>query len=128
MRAVLDTAGERLQLESDLDWVDRLVIEGTAGCLEPESTEPATMRVRIDAGQQPFDVTGWPLLSRGVWSRDGQVVVENVCTSGFDLHVGPTSRNSEFTYRWRPPARDRAAARLLRARFHLLDCSTFTNE
>ena len=28
---VLDTAGERLELESDLDWVDRLVIEGTAG-------------------------------------------------------------------------------------------------
>jgi hypothetical protein len=47
-------------------------------------------------------------------------VLENVCTSGFDLKLTRLPGRVEFTYRWRPPPRDRAAALALRSRFHLL--------
>lgn len=119
MLGLLDTAGERVQLDSELAWVTELLNEGAAGHLEPASTGAATMHVRIEAGRGAFDVSGWPLLSRGVWSSRGEVVIENVCTSGFDLHVA-CGEGPRLTYRWRPPARDRAAARILRSRFHLL--------
>jgi hypothetical protein len=52
--------------------------------------------------------------------RGGEVVLENACTAGFDLRLTCSAEHASFTYRWRPPARDRAAARILRSRFHLL--------
>ncbi len=60
------------------------------------------------------------MVTRGVRRRHGEVVLANACTAGFDLHVRRRSGVVEFTYRWRPPARDRVAARILRSRFHLL--------
>jgi hypothetical protein len=120
MVGLLDTAGERVQLDSELAWVTGLLNEGAAGRLEHATSGSATMHVRIEAGRRPFDVSGWPLLSRGVWSSRGEVVIENVCTSGFDLHAACGDDGPRLTYRWRPPARDRAAARILRSRFHLL--------
>jgi hypothetical protein len=119
-RRILDTAGERLSVESSLPWVTSLIEEGTRGELRSGEAPDASVRVRIEADRRPFTTDGWELLTRGAWRRGGELVVENVCTAGFDLHVRCTSERAEFSYRWRPPPRDRAAARVLRSRFHLL--------
>lgn len=124
MRGFLDTAGERLAIECSLPWVMELVAEGADGELRRTESPHASVQVRVEADRRPFETRGWELLARGAWRRNGEVVVENACTAGFDLHLRHTPERAEFTYRWRPPARDRAAARLLRSRFHLLARAT----
>jgi hypothetical protein len=119
MRSLLRTAGESLAFDCELDWVAELIGEGSA--LELRDVENlASVAVGVDSARGAFDTRGWCRLTRGAWHRDGEVVVENACTSGFDLHLACRPAGPEFTYRWRPPARDRAAASLLRSRFHLL--------
>jgi hypothetical protein len=120
MVGVLDTAGERLEVDSALSWVAELVEEGAAGALQPSPTPSGSIMVSVEAESRPFDTHRWLLLARGAWMRHGEVVIENVLTSGFDLHVRCGHDQVELTYRWRPPARDRVAARVLRSRFHLL--------
>jgi hypothetical protein len=119
MVGFLDTAGMRLSISCSLPWVAKLVGEGSAGELRPTQAD-GSVRILVEADQRPFDTDGWEPLTRGAWRRDGAVVVENACTAGFDLRLWSTPQQATFTYRWRPPARDRAAARLLRSRFHLL--------
>src|SRR5689334_14758816 len=120
MTAGLDTAGERVSIDSALPWVTEILAEGAGGDLHPISEAAASVQVRVEAERHRFDTEGWELLTRGAWRRDGEVVVENACTAGFDLHLSCTPDGARFTFRWRPPRRDRAAARLLRSRFHLL--------
>ena len=124
MTDVLDTAGERLSVQSELPWVADLLAEGAAGELRAVERPDASVEVRVESSGDEFETGGWELLARGVWRRHGDVVVANACTSGFDLHLRLTRERAEFTYRWRPPVRDRAAARLLRSRFHLLARAT----
>jgi hypothetical protein len=114
------TAGECLSLSSSLGWVSELIAEGVGEDLRSGEAAEATVFVRVEPDQSPFHTSGWELLARGAWRRSGCVVIENACTAGFDLHVSCRGGWPEFTYRWRPPARDRAAARVLRSRFHLL--------
>ncbi len=120
MNGHLFTAGESLSLSSSLDWVSDLLAEGTGAELRSGEAPDASVFVRVEAERSPFETSGWDALARGVWQRGGSVVLKNVCTAGFDLHVSCRGGWPEFTYRWRPPARDRAAARVLRSRFHLL--------
>src|SRR5437762_639532 len=119
-RRVLDTAGERLAVDCALPWVTKLIDEGARGEIKSGEAPDASLTVRIEDDRRPFTTDGWELLTRGAWRRGGELVIENVCTAGFDLHLRCTSEDAEFSYRWRPPARDRAAARVLRSRFHLL--------
>ena len=120
MRGFLVTAGERVAFDCSLPWVMELIAEGAGGELRSSEAVGASLVIRVEADRHRFDTRGWELLARGAWRRHGEVVVENVCTSGFDLHLSHTPDYAELTYRWRPPARERAAARLLRSRFHLL--------
>jgi len=121
MIGALDTAGERLSIVSELGWVGELAVEGAAGELRPaDRARGASVHVRVESSSSAFDTRGWEMLTRGAWRRNGEVVVQNVCTAGFDLHLRCSPLGAEFTYRWRPPARDRAVARILRSRFHLL--------
>jgi hypothetical protein len=120
MRGSLITAGERVLFESSLEWVMDLVAEGAGGELEHGDAPGVSLRVEVESDRRPFPTHGWELLSRGAWRRNDEVVVENACTSGFDLRLRHTADCAELTYRWRPPSRERAAARLLRSRFHLL--------
>ena len=116
----LQTAGEALGFDSDLGWVGELIAEGSAGELEQTSMADPTVSVQVERERGPFDTRGWDFVTRGVSARAGEVVVANACTSGFDLHLAADDDRFRFTYRWRPPFRDRAASRVLRARFHLL--------
>ncbi|MBX5468898.1 MAG: hypothetical protein IRZ21_03265 [Thermoleophilaceae bacterium] len=97
-----------------------LIAEGAAGELRPHETCDASVLVRVEASRSGFDTSRFELLARGAWRRNGEVVLENPCTAGFDVHVRRVPERIELTYRWRPPARDRAAAWALRSRFHLL--------
>jgi hypothetical protein len=125
MLGVLDSAGERLAIECSLPWVTDLIAEGSPGEVRRQASD-VSVRVHVDASKSRFDTSGWELLTRGAWRRHGEVVVESVCTSGFDLHLECTPELATFTFRWRPPARDRFAARLLRSRFHLLARAALT--
>jgi hypothetical protein len=120
MAGILHTAGERLAIESGLPWLEELIREGAGGELTESESAPASVRVHVEAERRPFDTRGWEVLARGAWQRDGELVMENACTAGFDLHLRCTPNQAIFTYRWRPPTRERVAARVLRSRFHLL--------
>ncbi|HXM58283.1 MAG TPA: hypothetical protein VOB72_22980 [Candidatus Dormibacteraeota bacterium] len=119
MRAGLESAGERIAIESAVPWVSGLIEEACQDALGPDPGG-GSVRIHVEATRERFDLRGWELLTRGIWCRAGQVVVEDVCTSGFDVHVLCSDATAEFTYRWRPPARERVAMVGLRSRFHLL--------
>ena len=119
MRGSLDTAGVRLSVRCDLDWAARLIAEGSAGELRGPDVHAAAT-VHVEADRRPFDTSGQRLLTRGAWERDGELVLTDVCTTGFDLRVTHDADGPVFTFRWRPRPRSRAAAWALRSRFHLL--------
>ncbi len=116
----LNTAGERITVQSSLSWLTELLVEGAAGDLDRSAPPSGSIAIVVEAERAAFAVGGWELLTRGAWTRSQDVVIENVCTSGFDLLLRCTPERAEFTFRWRPPARDRALARIMRSRFHLL--------
>lgn len=116
----LDTAGVRVSIDCALPWVEKLIAEGAGQELEPGCGSGASVTVRVEDDHRPFDTSGWLRVTRGAWAKDGEVMVENACTAGFDLRLRCTPRHATFTYRWRPSPRDRAASRILRSRFHLL--------
>jgi hypothetical protein len=120
MLGYLHTAGEALVFDTALPWVGELIAEGSAGELAQTCEWEPTVSVQIEAARRPFDTRRWDFVTRGVWAHGGEVVVANACTSGFDLHLAVDDDRFRFTYRWRPPFRDRAASRVLRSRFHLL--------
>lgn len=116
----LTTAGEDLSIDCDLPWVAELISEGSGGELRADDGAAAAVHIRVEADQRKFETGGCTLLTRGAWHNRGEVVLENACTAGFDLRLSCSPDRAEFTFRWRPPARDRVAARVLRSRFHLL--------
>jgi hypothetical protein len=129
MRALLATGGEVVGLDSELPWVDARLLEAADGMAltgqDLDRGPTPTMQVVVEESHEPFDTGGWAQLSRDAWARDGQVVVRDVVTSGFDLWLqGPDAVGldaiPEFTFRWRPSARTRVAAVLLRGRDRLL--------
>jgi hypothetical protein len=116
----LDTVGERVVVESSLAWVAELLAEAAGGELESHSDTEGAVRVNVEAERSPFPTEGWNVLARDARDKGGSVVIRNVCTTGFDLHATCTELGVDFTYRWRPAARERATGALLRSRFHLL--------
>ena len=118
--AFLDMAGVRVSVDCALPWVETLIAEGAGQELEAGFASVAPVIVRVEDDHRPFDTNGWQRVTRGAWAKQGDVVVENALTAGFDLRLRCTPRDATFTYRWRPSSRDRAGSRLLRSRFHLL--------
>jgi hypothetical protein len=121
MEGFLATGGELLRIKCGIPWVARLIQEAAGDQLQRGAAgAPCTVSVRIEADRRPFDLRDWEPLTRGAYKHGPEVVMEDACTSGFDLHVRSGPDQVEFTFRWRPPARDRLAAWALRSRFHLL--------
>ena len=120
MRVQLATGGELVDLRCDLPWVSARLVEGADGRMTalPGPEQEPTMRIVVESARAAFD-TG-TRLSRDAWVRDGEMVIRDVVTSGFDLRLRHAEGVAEFTFRWRPPARSRAAAALLRSRARLL--------
>lgn len=120
MRALLNTAGERVELSCDIGWLTAVLEEGAAGGLTAPGTSPPDVRVSVEASTAAFGVAGWQVLTRGAWQRAGQVVVTNACSSGLDLLVTAGEPTLDIVARWRPPVTVRGATAVLRARARLL--------
>jgi hypothetical protein len=120
VEGLLLTAGERLAIQCPRGWIAGRVVEAADGCLIPGPPDSPTVRVCVEPQRKPFDVTGWTRLARDAWCRDGHLVLRDVATSGFDLHAWHDGSAADLVLRWRPPARTRAAAMLLRKRARLL--------
>jgi hypothetical protein len=120
MRATLETAGVRIDIECEPEWVGDLISEGAAGQLDPSDPSAASLLLRVEAERRPFPTQGWGIVTRGVWRRGAEVVIQDVCTAGFDVHIRVEPDQATFTFRWLPSARSRLAGWALRSRFHLL--------
>jgi hypothetical protein len=121
LRGVLSTGGERLGVVCDVQSLAALVVEcSDRAFLDEDPMDRSTVTVQVEASRRPFDTNGWTRLSRDSWHRRGRIVIEDVCTSGLDMHVLIDSGVPCFTFRRRPPVRTRAAAALLPARARLL--------
>ena len=120
MNALLETSGERLQIISSIPWVDELVASAAPGELRHGERAGVGATVNVESKSQAFHSTAWEPLTRGAWRQRDEVVIEDVCSSGFDLHLCCTSGEALFTFRWRPHLRGRAAELLLKSRFTLL--------
>jgi hypothetical protein len=82
------------------------------------------VRLRIEADRRPFDRHGWTLVGRGAWAAPPRALIQDACSSGFDLQVEPRGPVLHVTARYRPSPRTRAANTLLGARFRLLAAQT----
>jgi hypothetical protein len=120
MRALLHTAGERVELRCAVPWLAAVLAEGAGGQLTAADPRPPDVRVTVEPVTAAFDVRGWEVLTRGAWRRQGQVIMQNACSSGLDLLVTAATPTLEITARWRPAATVRAASAVLRARSRLL--------
>src|SRR5690242_20891802 len=101
------TSGELLSIACGPAWVGDLVDEALAGVTGSGAATP-TVSVQVESSRSAFDVAGWEPLTRGAWARGGNVVIEDVCSSGFDLGLRGDIDRMEFVLRWR----DRKSTRL----------------
>jgi len=120
MRGLLHTAGERMEVTCGVPWIADVIAEGAAGQLTLVDGTTPDVRVTVERDSAAFDVTGWRVLTRDVWCRDGQVVMRNACSSGLDLRITMGEPSLELVARWRPAGTGRAAAAVLRSRTRLL--------
>jgi hypothetical protein len=120
VEGLLPTAGERLAIQCPRGQIAECVVEGADGCFIPGPPDSPTVRVCVEADRKPFPVTGWTSLARDAWCRNGQLVIRDVATSGFDLYARHDGSVPDLVLRWRPPNRTRAAALVLRQRARLL--------
>ena len=122
IQGVLTSAGERLGVECAIPWVGALIRGASDGWLTGGDPDTARIRIRVESHRDAFHTGGWEPLARGVAGRDGSMVLRNLLSSGFDLRVDPSADGGTvaFTFRWRPPRRERAMALAMRSRFHLL--------
>jgi hypothetical protein len=120
MRAVLETAGERIELRSRHRSLSAVLEEGAAGELVPASAAPVNIRVTVEDTSEAFDTSGWEPLTRGAWRSSGRVIVQNACSSGLDVLVITDGDILDMHARWRPSPAVRAADTVLRSRSRLL--------
>src|SRR5450756_1559525 len=101
MRGLLHTAGERMELTCAVPWIADVIAEGAAGQLTSADGATPDVRVTVERDSAAFDVTGWRVLTRDAWCREGQVVIGNACSSGLDLQVTvgePTVEAVSYTH------------------------------
>lgn len=123
MRAVT-TAGEHVLVDCEIPWLSRLLAKAAAGELSEAAAAAETVRLQIQADRRPFSRDGWTLIGRGAWAAPPRALIEDACSSGFDLQVDPRGSVLHVAARYRPAPRTRAANTLLGARFRLLAAQT----
>jgi hypothetical protein len=116
---VIESCGETLAMHSDIDWVHSLLQEGNDGAARAGQSA-STLSIHVEATSSSFPLRGLTPLTRTAWSGSGEVVIADVCGSGFDVRLKQAGSRADFTVRWRPSA-SRSAARFgLPNRFRLL--------
>jgi hypothetical protein len=121
MEVVVETGGLILGVDCALPWLSSLLAEGAAGEARPlRRGELVDVQVTVEPSRAPFPTEGWPVLARGAWARQGEVVIEDACSSGVDLALHATGDHLDVRARWRPTARTRAVSAMLPGRTRLL--------
>ena len=120
IRRTVTTVGEVVEFETAARWVSDLLAESIGGTDDAEASGRSSLRIRVEDAPRPFAGDGWTFLTRGAWVGDHALLVRDVCTSGFDALLEWGGQEAQFTFRWNPPPRTRAANLALRSRFHLL--------
>src|SRR5258707_11294580 len=118
------TAGERVAVHCAAPRLAALLESGMAGELSEASAAGETVHLELQAERQPFGRQGWTLVGRGAWAAPPRALLEDACSSGFDLQVDPRGSVLHVTARYRPVPRTRAANMLLGSRFRLLGAQT----
>lgn len=112
------TAGLTLRLESTVPrWVT-LAREACAG--QEVVAERADLHVSVEARQEAFSLRGFDPLTRDAWSDGRNVVLEDACASGLDLHLAPQPDGLHVRARSRPGWSHRGLGLLAPARTLLL--------
>lgn len=113
----MHTAGELVRVRAGRRFRSMVLESG----VPDEPSDDYDLAVTVEQDRQPFDVTGWEMMDRSTWTSGDKAVVRNVCSSGFDMLVtNGEGHQPAFTFRWRPPRRERVASRLLPSRARLL--------
>lgn len=114
-----ETCGEVVALHSEVDWVAKLLLDGTDGVASMAPKVP-TVTITVEASPDPFPTISLNQLTRNAWSGGADLVVADLCGTGFDLHVALAAERPNFTVRWRPSSTRTAARLMLPDRFQLL--------
>jgi hypothetical protein len=118
------TAGERVFVESELSWVDRLVERAVGSAPRTPDGNPGapvpTVRICVQASRMPFSTEGLRPITRGAVSDGHRTVLTDACSSGFDLLAEAQDDELSVTARYRPARRTRVANLALSDRFGLL--------
>lgn len=120
METSLRTAGRSVLIRCELGWVARVIEETCGGDLRRSPATAPDLEIHIESNGERFPIDGWAPVARGAWMRDNIVMIEDVCTTGFDMLVSIQDGSATLTFRWRPSPRSRAAFVGLRSRWHLL--------
>lgn len=119
-RFFVRTAGENVQVDSELPWVESLLREAAAGQVGDFPFRRLSLQLRVEADPAAFPTDGWEPLTRGAFRQDSAVVLQDAGSTGFDLLATFSVEGPQFKARWRPRLRNRIAALLLPGRFQLL--------
>jgi hypothetical protein len=120
VRATLSTGGEEVAVTCHLPWVADRIVAASDGLIDQPSGRAATMHVLVERSGHAFDTGDLTQLSRDAWAANGQIVLRDVVTSGFDMRLRWDDAVPEAAFRWRPPPRTSAATLMLRSRARLL--------
>ncbi|HXR42227.1 MAG TPA: hypothetical protein VN738_07455 [Acidothermaceae bacterium] len=121
MRGRLHTAGEIVDIDCRVDWIWSLLVEAAAGGMTaPVDSVAPTVQLVVESSRQRFDDGGSVRVTRGARLGPTGLIFADACASGFSLRIKPCADQLLVIARYRPDAKIRAAATLLRSRFHLI--------
>lgn len=124
------TGGELVEVAAAPGWAARLLAAATGAAHGNDTAAPSapaeepTVILQVDADRSPFDRLGLSVVTRGAYADGSRVLLENACSSGFDMVLEPTPAVLRVRVRYRPDARTRAANTVLARRFRLLAAQT----
>lgn len=128
MRGFLNSAGETVYLECDLDWVADLLRAAAPGEWRAEGdADTADVRLVVESSRAAFPNDRAMVLTRGAWLQDDAVVLEDACATGFTIRLEPRDGHLLIRARYRPSFRDTAGKILLSSRFRLVATAVLLN-
>lgn len=112
------TVGLTLRVDSRIPRWSLLAREACGG--QESDAEDVDVHVSVEHGRESFPLRGFDPLTRGAWSDGKNVVLEDACASGLDLHVAPQPDGLHVRARPRPSWSHRGLGVLAAARAQLL--------
>ena len=117
MQSRFATTGIPIDLRCEIPSVREVLARCTIELAEPA---PAPLSITIESERLPFETDGWEPVTRSSLHRDGNVVVHDVATSGFDLLLRADAAGGDLVFRRSASFRSRFLRAALPARGRLL--------